>query len=119
MTAVIAKVALKTASGLDLPVSDFLNALKEGIGEEVADRALDDDALRRVVLGEEDASPGMQATSKASYAALVKFMEKGGYDDFKNEMRLVTDGKGEGGMVWVSNGNVDRWEKLHSMAPSA
>lgn len=115
----IAKVALKTVSGLDLPVSDFLNALKEGVGEEVADRAFDDDALRRVVMGVEGASPDMQCVSQASYAALTKFMERGGYDDFKQEMRPVPDGKGAGGMVWVSNGNVHRWENLLSMAPSA
>eukprot|EP00903_Cladosiphon_okamuranus_P013762 g12810.t1 len=119
VTAMIAKVALKTVSGLDLPVSEFLNALKEEIGGEVADRALDEDALRRVILGEEHASPDMRGKSKKSYAALVNFMEKGGYDDFKNEMRLVPDGQGERGMVWVSKGNAHRWEKLHSMALSA
>eukprot|EP00752_Nemacystus_decipiens_P016938 g15166.t1 len=119
VTAVIAKVALKTVSGLDLPVSDFLNAVKEEFGVEVADRALDEDALRRVVLGEEDASSRMRGTSKASYAALVEFMEKSGYDDFKKGMRLIPDGKGQGEMVWVSKGNAKRWEELHSMAPSA
>eukprot|EP00903_Cladosiphon_okamuranus_P009465 g9021.t2 len=117
VTAVIAKVALKTVSGLDLPVSEFLNALKEGVVE-AADGGLDEDALHRVILGEEDASQLMQSASKASYAALGEFLEKNDYDDFKTKMRPVPDGKGQGGMVWVSNENADRWENLHSMAPS-
>ncbi len=111
----IAKVALKTVSGLEMPVSEYLKALMEGVGE-AASLALDEEALRRVIQGEEDASPDMQGTSKASYAALVKFMEQSGHDDFKNEMRLVPDGNRQGGMVWISNGNVNRWENLHSMA---
>lgn len=123
MTAVIAKVALKAVSGLDLEVSDFLNAVKEGIGEEVADCALDEEALRRVVLGEDVAGADIQGASKASYETLKTFMGQelkrrkkhatpgDGYVDFTNEMKLVPDGKG--GMVWVSNGNVQRWLDLY------
>lgn len=107
VTAVIAKVALKAVSGLELPVSEFFNALIEGIGEEVADHALDEDDLRRVVLGE-DATPKMQGTSKASYKALIEFMEKGDYDDFKKEMQFVPDTRGHRGGVWASNANAQR-----------
>lgn len=109
----IAKVALKTVSGMDLPVSEFFNALKEGVGEEVADYLLDGDTLHRVALGQEGASPGMQAASKRSYDAITQFMIKGGFADFDQTMERVPDGKGEGGMVWVSNRNRHRWERLH------
>lgn len=121
----IAKVALKAVSGLDLEVSDFLNAFKEDMGEAVADR-LDEEDLHRVVLGQDVAGTEMQGTSKASYAALKKFMEKeekerkkhakpgDDYVDFKNEMKRVADGKG--GVVWVSNGNAQRWLDSHQLS---
>ena len=35
-------MAIKAASGLDLPVSDYINGAKSYLGEEVADRVLDD-----------------------------------------------------------------------------
>lgn len=119
VTAAIAKVALKTVSGMDLPVSEFLNALKGGIGEDLADRVLDEDTLDRVVLGKETADSGMQDTSKSAYAALTKFMKENDYVDFKDEMQLVPDTVGHSGMVWVSNGNVQGWKNSRSMAPSA
>ncbi|CAM9589677.1 unnamed protein product, partial [Ectocarpus fasciculatus] len=94
--------------GLDLEVSDFLNALKEGLGEEVADRALDEEALRRVVMGEEVAGTDMQGASTASYEALKTFMIKeqkrrkkhakpgDGYVDFTDEMdRVLPSGSAE------------------------
>lgn len=121
VTAVIAKVALKTVSGLDLPASEFLNGLKEGIVEEVADHAFDEDALHRVhqvLLGEAADDSDISDESKASYAALSKFMRDGEYRDFKDKMQQVDDGNGRGGLVWVSNGNVERWKNLRPMPPS-
>ena len=38
----IGEVAIKAASGLDLPVSDYINGAKSYLGEEVADHVLDD-----------------------------------------------------------------------------
>lgn len=123
VTAVIAKVALKVVPGLDLEVSDFLNALTEGMCKVVAVSVLDEEALRRVVLGEEIASTDMQEASTASYEALKAFTQKeerrreeharsgDGYVDFTNEMKRVADGKR--GMVWVSNANVKRWLSSH------
>lgn len=126
MTAIIAKVALKAASGLDLPASEYLNAVKTGIGEQLADRcALDNEALHRVVLGEEDAGAGMQGLSRDSYAALKKFMDKEQrrkkkpeerYVDFRHSMSQ--EGDGRGGMVWVSTRNVQTWRASHATAPS-
>ncbi|CAM9188602.1 unnamed protein product [Pylaiella littoralis] len=125
VTAVVAKVALKAVAGLDLEISDFLNAVKGGIGEEVADCVLDEEALRRVVLGDEVPSTDLQGASKASYEALQKLMAKeekkrkdnarpgDGHVDFRKEMKRVGDG--EGGMVWISNGNVQRWLDSHQM----
>eukprot|EP00903_Cladosiphon_okamuranus_P020460 g18779.t2 len=112
VTALMAKAALKAVSKLVLPVDEFLTAVMEEVIDEVADRAFDEDTLRRAILGEEDASADMRGTSKASYDALVKFMDKNGYDDFKNEMQLVPDGQGQGGTVWVTNANVGRWKRL-------
>ncbi|CAN0069798.1 unnamed protein product [Pylaiella littoralis] len=128
VTLVIAKVALKAVSGLDLEVSDFLNAVKGGIGQAVADRALDEEALRRVMLGEEVAGTDIQGVSRASYEALQAFMAKeeerrrkharpgDGYVDFGKEMKRVADGKG--GMVWISNRNVQRWLDSHQVVAS-
>lgn len=115
----IAKVALRAVSGLDLEVSDFLNAFKDEIGGEIADR-LDEDTLDNVVRGQRIATEGTQIVSKASYEALEKFMEKGQHVDFKNHMELVEKGKdGIEGMVWVSKKNKQRWLDSQSMAPSA
>ncbi|CAN0432456.1 unnamed protein product [Ectocarpus sp. 12 AP-2014] len=119
LTVVIAKVALRAVSGLDLEVSDFLNAFKDEIGGEIADR-LDEDTLDNVVRGQGIAAEGMQIVSKASYEALKMFMEKGQHVDFKNHMELVEKGKdGIEGKVWVSKKNKQRWLNSQSMAPSA
>lgn len=117
VTALIAKVALKAVCGLDLDASEYLNALKAGIGEEVADRAFDQEDLRRMTLGEE-VGMDMQRASKASYKALKAFMEKeegrkkparrgNGYVDFRDSMECVPDR--EKGMVWVSKKNAKSW----------
>lgn len=110
-----AKVALKATTGLDIEVSDFLNAVKDGLSEELVGRTLDEDTLLRVVSGVEDAGADMQRDTRASYEALKKFMDKeemngreyDGYVDFRDMMQSVTDGNG--GMVWVRNENVRKW----------
>lgn len=126
---VTAKVALKAAAGLDVDISDFLQAVKDGLVEEVADRTFDEDALLRVVAGEEDAGDELQRETRASYEALKKFMDKeenkrrknakdgDGYIDFREKMRRVRDAKG--GMVWVRTENVRKWQdSLLTAAPS-
>lgn len=125
---VTAKVALKATAGLDVDVSEFLQAVKEGAVEEVEDRILDEEALSRVVSGEEDAGADMQRDMGASYEALKKFMEKeklsrlknakegDGYIDFREKMQLESDGKG--GRVWVRTENVQKWlDSLSTAAP--
>lgn len=72
--AVVAKVAFKAASGLALPISEFLNMLKEGIGEELAYRALDEEALSRVL-------------SRCGDDERIRRLVKGLYDDLKRFMR--------------------------------
>ncbi|CAM9739597.1 unnamed protein product [Hapterophycus canaliculatus] len=122
---VTAKVALKATAGLDADVSDFLKYVKNGLFEELVDRALDEDALIRVVTGEEDPSDDMQRDAVVSYEALQKFIDKeenkrrdgDDYVDFRDKMQRVDDGKG--GMVWVRNENVRRWrDSLTRVAPS-
>ncbi|CAM9739665.1 unnamed protein product [Ectocarpus sp. 4 AP-2014] len=129
VAAVTAKVALKATSALDVDLSDFLKTMKDGLVDELADRTLDEDALLRVVKGEEDIGDDMQRVTQASYEALKKFMEKeersrrknakdgDGYIDFRDRMTPVSDGKG--GAVWVRNENEQKWlESISSTAPS-
>ncbi|CAM9592450.1 unnamed protein product [Ectocarpus sp. 6 AP-2014] len=127
---VTAKVALKATSGIEVDVSDFLQAVNEGLVEEVVDRTLDEEALLRVVSGEEEADNDMQRDTRASFEALKKFMEKektnrrktakdgDGYVDFEDKMKRVEDGKG--GMVWVRTENVGQWRQTlrSTAAPS-
>lgn len=70
MTAMIAKVARKEVSGLDSEMSNLLNALKASNGEEIAYHALDEEALLRVVTGDEVAGSDIQGVCKVSYEAL-------------------------------------------------
>lgn len=127
MAVVTAKVALKATAGLDVDISEFLQAVKEGAVEEVADRTLEE-ALSRVVSGEEVAGADMQRDTRASYEALKKFMDKeelnrrknakegDGYIDFREKMQRESDGKG--GMVWVRIENVQKWrDSLSTAAP--
>lgn len=119
-----AKVALKATTGLDVDISDFLKDVKDGLADEIVDRTVDEEALFRVVSGEEDVDAGMQRDTKASYDALKKFMDKeelsrrkdarddDGYVDFRDEMKRVPDGKG--GTVWVRNRNLQKWLDSHS-----
>ncbi|CAM9320287.1 unnamed protein product [Scytosiphon promiscuus] len=124
---VTAKVALKATTGLDMPASGFLNAVAAGLYDGLVDRTLDEDALLRVILGEEGPSAEMERDGRASYDALKKFIEKmeskrrknagedDGYVDFRDRMQRVGDGRE--GMVWVRNENVRRW--LDSLAKPA
>ncbi|CAM9824534.1 unnamed protein product [Ectocarpus fasciculatus] len=126
---VTAKVALKAAGGLDVDVSDFLQGVKDGLVDEIVDGALDEEALFRVVNGEENAGANMQRDASASYEVLKEFMEKkldagkstkgrDGYIDFREKMQRVSDGRG--GMVWVRTENVRKWrDSLSSAAPSS
>eukprot|EP00903_Cladosiphon_okamuranus_P006504 g6358.t1 len=112
-------------NGLDVGTSEFLNALikegKEGIGDYIAERILDEEALSRVVSGKEVASADLQTDTTESYEVLKMFMEKEvkrrknakdvRYIDFKDEMEPWTDGKG--GMVWVRKKNVPKWRESH------
>lgn len=122
VTAVTAKVALRAVAGVDVDMSSFLKDFKDGLVEEVADCALDEDALFRVVAGEQDAATDMQRDARASYEALKTFIDKEhlsrrkkaqrvgdgyGYIDFREKMQRVSDGKG--GMVWVRTENVEKW----------
>ena len=126
---VTAKVALKATSGLDVDISEFLQAVQEGLVEEVADGTLDEKTLSRVVCGDKDPDTGMQSRARASYETLKKFMDKetlnmrksahgrDGYVDFREKMQRVSDGKG--GLVWVRTENVRKWQDfLSSAAPS-
>lgn len=113
---VTARVALRATTGVDVDLSDFLRAVRDETIEEVAERILDEDALLRVVSGDEMVGADMQRITKASYEALQKFMDKEvarhhddeGYIDFKSKMQRESDGKG--GLVWVRTENVQRWK---------
>lgn len=113
------KVAAKVGAGLDLTgMSEYLSLLKAGIGEELANHALDEEALGRVVAGEDigdgDAAERAQTLSRTAYESLEEFMKKQesrktarGFVDFEEEMKEVDNGNH--GTVWVSNGNVQKW----------
>ena len=112
----LAKVAIKATSGLDLPVSDFLNGAKSYLGEEVTDGVLDDSVIERVHDGTSGPEEGQVKTLVGeAYEKLKKFMEEqkskgtGHYVHFDKLMQPVDDG--EGGKVWVSNANLKLWEK--------
>lgn len=115
-TAVLAKVAIRAASGFDLPLSDFLNGAKSYLGEELADRVLDDDTIEQAL--DRSTVPGRRGEVKAlvgeAYEELHKFMKEHKCENtercvhFEVLMQLVDDG--DGGMVWVSNKNVQHWE---------
>lgn len=118
MTAVLAKVAIKTASGLDLPVADFLNGAKSYLGEELADSVLDDRAVEWAL--DETTIPGEERIKTLvgeAYEELKRFVEEhknkgtGQYVHFDELMQPV-DG-GVDGKVWVSNENVELWKSTH------
>ena len=113
----MAKVAIKAASGLDVPVSEFLNGAKSYLGEELADRVLDDGVVEQALNG--SAVPGdgkVKALVGEAYEELKKFMTEQknsteGYVHFDELMQLVDDG--EGSKVWVSKVNVEPWGNAH------
>lgn len=125
-----AKVALNATTGVSVDMSDFLKDVHDGFVDELVDHTLDENALRRVVMGEEEIGVDMQRGTRASYEALTKFMDKDelkrrkdakdgdGYVDFRDEMKRVSDGRG--GMVWVRNENVPKWlDSLSITAPTS
>eukprot|EP00903_Cladosiphon_okamuranus_P010529 g9959.t1 len=131
VTAVTAKVALRAVAGVDISgfPEGFLQDFKTGLAEELVDRTLDEDALLRVLSGEEDAGPSMQRETRASYEAITKFMRKeeaersktardgDGYVDFRDSMEQVHDEKRE--LVWVRKENVQKWkDALPATVPS-
>ena len=117
MTAVLVKVAIKAGSGLDLPVSDFLNGAKSYLGEELADRVLDDDAVEKVLDGTAPEEGKVKNLVGKAYEEVKKLMEEHACEDtgrcvhFDQEMQLVDDG--DGGKVWLSTGNVQKWKDAH------
>ncbi|CAB1112559.1 unnamed protein product [Ectocarpus sp. CCAP 1310/34] len=111
---VTAKVVLKPTSGLGVDLSDFLKDMQDELVDELVDRILGEDALFRVVSGEEDIGANMQTETMASHAALKTFMDKKQRERRKTpgmvmlrerkKMKRLSDGSG--GMVWVRNKNV-------------
>eukprot|EP00903_Cladosiphon_okamuranus_P012364 g11589.t3 len=130
VTLVTAKVALRAVAGVDAPgLSDFLQEFKAGSVEEVVDRSLDEDALLRVLSGDEVAGVDVQRETRASYVAITEFMKKeeadrrtkardgDGYIDFRDSMEQVHDE--QGGLVWVRTENVQKWKDSRpAAAPS-
>ncbi|CAB1099588.1 unnamed protein product [Ectocarpus sp. CCAP 1310/34] len=111
----------------DVDLSYFLQAVKDGLVEEIVDGALDEGILFRVANGDENAGADMQRDARASYEVLKEFMEKldrgnnteglDGYTDFREKMQRVSDGRGV--MVWLRTENVREWrDSLSSAAPS-
>lgn len=125
---VTARVALKAATGLTLDDTVFLEAVSNGLAEELVDRILDEEVLSSFVSGEEVASADMrdmQRDARASYEILKEFMKEkelerrgnAGYKDFRESMQRVEDENG--GIVWVRNENVQIWrDSLSAAAPS-
>lgn len=117
ITAVLVKVAIKAASGLELPVSDFLNGAKSYLGEELADSVLDDDAVERALNGTAVEEGKVKNLVGKAYEEFNNFMEMHRCEDtarcihFDKEMQRVDDG--DGGKVWVSNGNAQKWKDAH------
>lgn len=117
MTAVLAKVAIKATSGLDLPVSEFLNGTKSYLGEELADRMLDDDVVERALSGKWGRrGRGGKIIDKA-YEELKIFIEEHEsksserYVHFDRVMELADDRDGE--KIWVSKKNAQQWKAVN------
>lgn len=117
------KVVLKAVAGVDVPVlSEFLQEVKAGSIEELADRTLDEDTLLRVASGDEIAGVDVQRATRASYEAIKEFMTNeeakrrkasktnDGYVDFRDRMQQLHDDKGR--LVWVRTENVQKWKDL-------
>ncbi|CAM9802649.1 unnamed protein product [Choristocarpus tenellus] len=124
VTAVIVAATLKAASGVEIPASNLLNNFKEELGVEILDTALDNKALQQMLDGEGSVEAGVQTCIRKSYEDLKEFMTKQevkkekrrqqGEADvrFEDVMTLLEDGGG--GMVWVSNHNINGWNAQFS-----
>ena len=114
------KVAVKAVSGLTLPVSDLLNAMKEELGGELADRTLESAALS--VLSSDRHESNLHDVAGTPFADLVgeayeklkTFMVEHNSTckdtkcvHFDTLMERVDDG--EGGQVWVSKLNAQHY----------
>lgn len=64
--------------------------MKNGVFEELVERTLDEDALRRVVSGEEPAGADMGRGARVSYDATREFMENEG----RKRLKSASDGGG-------------------------
>lgn len=108
----LAKVAIRAASGLDILVSDFLDGAKSYLGDELADRIPDEDAIDKVLDGSSvrEQDKAKKLVGKA-YEELKQFIkghecrEKEDYVHFETLMQRVDSD----GNVWVSNQNVEAW----------
>lgn len=111
----LTKVAIRAASGVDLDVSEFLNNAQSYLGEELANRVPDDDAIEKILDGR--AVPVVEARLQPlvgkAYEELKLFMEDHKYQDmtryvhFDKVMELVD---GDNGQVWVSKVNAHLWK---------
>lgn len=127
MATAAARVALRAIPGVDLS-SGYFSAIRLGMDEDLGGRALDEDALGRVLSGDEDAPADMQKDMTASYEVLKEFMEQeeanrrttarpgDGYVDFRDTMTLVDDGNER--FVWVRNENVPKWRETRPLPAS-
>ncbi|CAN0494831.1 unnamed protein product [Ectocarpus sp. 12 AP-2014] len=129
VTVVTAKVTLNAVTGLNVDVAGFLKDVQDGLVDEIVDRTLDEDVLLRAVSGDGAIGTDLQRDTRASYEALKVFMDReerrrrkngrdgGGYIDFRDEMKLLPDGRG--GEVWIRNENIQKWLDSNSIpAPS-
>lgn len=117
MTAILAQAAIKCTVGIDIPSIDFLSEVQGLLGEELADGIAQDEkrSLEAALVGGDavDEEAARMLVGKA-YEALKTFMAEQECGDreqfvhFNTVMQLVDDG--EGGQVWVSNRNAQRWK---------
>lgn len=121
-----ARVAVRAAAGVDLPVPDFVSDMQAGFLDEFSDSLMDDGAVDKALTGTGTEDEGLKDVTGPSYGALKTFMDKekraretkakagDGYVDFRDRMQRVSDGKG--GMVWIRNENVGKWLKSRKTA---
>ena len=113
-------MAIKAASGVDLPVSDFLDGAKSYLVEELADRLPDEDSIERALDG--SAVPAEEGKAKTLVGEAYEELKRKVMRDYKSDstecfirfdqlMELVDDG--DGGKVWVSKENLKLWNERH------
>lgn len=103
-------MAIKTTSGLD-PVSDCLSGAKSYLGEELADRMSDDDAIEQAMDYQKKARLILRRLLAKQVTEKHECKDNKRCVRFKERMELVDDGGG--GKVWVSKENVQAWEDAH------